>query len=78
MLEWTWKSAGQTEREEFAKAHYEEIRVLAKAPDDRRQLRELKPDDDPLAIPTFLRRGKAQSHDPSSDEVEDVVVSDTA
>jgi hypothetical protein len=58
MLEWSWRSAGQTEREEFAKAHYEEIQLLADAPDDRLRLRELKPDDDPLAIPTLLRRAK--------------------
>jgi hypothetical protein len=78
ILEWVWKTVGHAEREEFAKKHYEEIPRLAKAPapaiavgslfdpDDGRSLGELKPDNDPLAIPTFLRRGKAQSRDPSS------------
>jgi hypothetical protein len=71
ILEWAWKTVGPAEREEFAKEHYEEIHRLAKPPgppiaveplfnvDDGRSLGELKPDNDPLAIPTLLRRAKA-------------------
>jgi hypothetical protein len=70
ILEWVWRTVGQAEREEFAKEHYEEIHRLANAPspaiaveplfnpDDGRSFGELKPDNDPLAIPTFLRRAK--------------------
>jgi hypothetical protein len=77
ILGWAWKTVGQAEREQFAKRHDEEIHRLANGPgpataveslfdaDDARSLRELKTDNDRLAIPTFLRRAKVQSHDPS-------------
>jgi hypothetical protein len=70
ILNWAWKAATQAERQRFAEEHHQEINSLARAPgpaiaaeplfnpDDGRSLGELKPDNDPLAIPTLLRRAK--------------------
>jgi ParB-like nuclease domain len=59
-----WKAAKQPERQEFAKQHFDEISSLAGAPGPAMASersagalsRDTNPDDDPLAIPTFLRR----------------------
>jgi hypothetical protein len=71
MLNWAWKAATQAERQRFAEERHQEIDSLARAPgpaiaaeplfnpDDGRSLGELKPDNDPLAIPTLLRCAKA-------------------
>jgi hypothetical protein len=78
ILNWAWKAATQAERLQFAEEHHGQISALAGGsgpaaavepppnPLPADMLRELRPDDDPLAIPTLLRRGKAQSRDPSS------------
>jgi hypothetical protein len=59
-----WKGATQPERQVFAKQHYDEINSLARAAgpamaSERSEAlsRDTNPDDDPLVIPTFLRRG---------------------
>jgi hypothetical protein len=66
-LNWAWAASGQAERQAFAKEHQEEINALAEArgsaiagepsetPTDTP--RQLCPGEDPLDIPTFLRRG---------------------
>jgi hypothetical protein len=90
ILNWAWKGATQAERQTFAEEHHKEISGLAKAlgptgaaepspnPTPADGLRELKPDDDPLAIPTILRRAKVPSRDPVSDQVGDAAMSDIA
>jgi hypothetical protein len=67
ILEWAWKTAGQAERQSFANEHRVELNLLAQAPGlavaaDRSgnaMPADPNPDDDPLAIPTFLKRGHA-------------------
>ena len=65
-LDRAWKAAKQPERQAFAREHRDEIIALSetselvtaagRSADAMRA--DTSPDDDPLAIPTFLRRGR--------------------
>jgi len=65
-LDRAWKAAKQPERQAFAREHRDEIIALSETPalvtaagrsaDAMRA--DSSPDNDPLAIPTFLRRGR--------------------
>jgi hypothetical protein len=63
ILNWTWKTATQAERQQFVEEHHEEINSLARAPgsamaaDGSGNAMAADPDDEQLAIPTFLKRG---------------------
>jgi hypothetical protein len=59
LLNWAWKAAGQTERQEFAKEHHDEISSLADAPRQEIAVRQSEyAAAEELAIPPFLQRGK--------------------